>query len=163
MNNLRAQRTTKMVACCHFTHIYSHQKMKLILHLSSERFRLMPHVAAGLRRRTHLHHVNYSQVRLFRWGVLPLHEHQGHLVTLHEDENTGNRWGWFVLFIILCVHICMCLYMNLGYTDICVLYLENNVWPGGFCRQRQHVASHGLSVETIPQVTSIGRDLRGAR
>lgn len=58
------------------------------------------------------------------------------------------------------VYVCICLYAKLGYNDICVCvcvsYLENDVRPGGFCRQRQHVASHGLSVETIPQITSIG-------
>lgn len=52
------------------------------------------------------------------------------------------------------MHVCVSVYVStetqfLGY--LCVLHLENDVGPGGFCRQRQHVASHGLSVETIPQ------------
>lgn len=49
-------------------------------------------------RRIYLHHVNDSQVRLLRWGVLSLHEHQGHLVPLQEDGETGNTQAGFFLF-----------------------------------------------------------------
>lgn len=49
------------------------------------------------------------------------------------------------------------------WTRTVVSDLEDDVGPGGFCRQRQHVAPHGLSVETIPQVTSVRRHLQGAR
>lgn len=60
----------------------------------------------------------------------------------------------FILNLYVWVHVCVSVYVSietqfLGY--LCVLHLENDVGPGGFCRQRQHVTSHGLSVETIPQ------------
>lgn len=48
----------------------------------------------------------------------------------------------------LCVHMC-----------VRALHLEDDVGFGGLGRQRQHVSSHGLRVQTVPEIASVGGDL----
>lgn len=70
-------------------------------------------------RRIYLHHVNDSQVRLLRWGVLSLDEHQGHLVTLQDDEEQQMREDFIrqrihfeSLRLSACLCVCVCFYWD---------------------------------------------------
>lgn len=86
-------------------------------------------------RRIYLHHMNDSQVRLLRWGVLSLDEHQGHLVTLQDDEKQQMRGFYqaedsFWIFTSECMFVCLCMFLlRLSFGDICVCFA-----PWEWCR-----------------------------
>lgn len=86
-------------------------------------------------RRIYLHHVNDPQVRLLRWGVLSLDEHQGHLVTLQDDEKQQMRGFYqaedsFWIFTSECMFVCLCMFLlRLSFGDIRVCFA-----PWEWCR-----------------------------
>lgn len=50
--------------------------------------------------------------------------------------------------------MCLCVHVRVR-----ALHLEDDVGFRGLGGQRQHVSSHGLRVQTVPEIASVGGDL----